>query len=675
MLGLALVLLSATAVDFGAEAVHYTSGSKVAILVDSAWVSTGKTHLTADSIVYFSGSRIIWAYGNCVLVIESDTMTGDSLAYNLELKDGVMWNGRAHVEKGWITGETMVKLGDDQILIKNGSFTTCDSVPPHYRFVTKRMKLENKEIGVVQPLVLTVHDLPVLYAPFWFFPLRKERHSGFLMPSVGYNTVDGKYLRRLRYYLVINNYSDATFGMDIIEKRGVKFDFQGVYRLYKRFNGEVNLSWANDIYTHRIRWSASGRHFQDFGHGWRLRGEGNFMSDREFNQDYSEQHTEWLKQDMRSFLSLSKRFSFASFNMSLNRYENLATGSGSYQAPSLSFNLFSKSFWRFNVSASSVFQRAGSFDSTTSTLRWGWRNNVQVSAQFKLLRYINFTPNIRFVSTVFDTNILGQGPFEVHGFSGGVTFSTVLYGMSLFGIGPIKRFRHTLRPSLSYRYSPDVPRDTLTAPFGQFSRLPSGIQQGGFSISNDFDARLKDGRIISLFSLIVTESYDLKRDKKPLNPIMLSAHSSPFKKLNLRAGLSIDPYTGKWSNASLNTGLSFSVGDPPIAPWDTLERRWSVSLFHTLSKISSEVKATQRMAVSISGYPTPKWKIQYRFNYNPETGKIVDQSLSLQRDLHCWAFSLRWSKLGDRANYDFRLWIKAMPDVELKKSLLELFLP
>ncbi len=670
-----LAVFSATTVHFGARHIVYNSAQKRAVLIDSAWVRTGGTVLLADSIDYFNASRIVRAYGHCVLVIDGDTMSGDSLAYNLNLKDGVMWNGRARVEKGWVTGKTMVKLGENQVLIKNGSFTTCDDTPPHYRFVSTRMKLENKEIGIVQPLVLTVHDLPVLYAPFWFFPLKKERHSGFLMPSVGYNTYDGKYLRRLRYYLVLNNYSDVTFGIDIIEKKGVKFDFEGVYRLYKKFNGQLNISWANDIYTHRIRWRVSGRHFQNFGHDWTLRGEGNFMSDRDFSQDYSEQHTEWLRQDMRSFLSLSRRFSFASFNLTVNRYENMATGAGSYQVPSFSFNLFNKTFGRFSLSGSSVFQRAGGFDSTSSWLRWGWRNSIHVSANFKLLRYFNLMPALDMVSTVFDTNRLGEGPFEVHGMTGRVTLSTVLYGMSLFGIGPIKRFRHTLRPSISYFYAPKIWRDTLTVPFGPFGRLSSDVSRGNIMISNDFDAKLRDGKTVNLMSLLLSESYDLNRDEKPLNPISVSASSSPFRSLSVRAGFSLDPYTLEWSNAYLSTSFSFSLPDPAIAEWDTTERRWSISLFHTLNKTSPEIKATQRVSVSISGQPTPKWKLRYSFNYDAATGRIVDQSLSLQRDLHCWAFSLTWSKLGERANYDFRLWIKALPDVELKKSLLELFLP
>ena len=672
---LLFVVLSIGSVEFGAAHLRYESKMRTVTLAGSAWVRTGDIQLFADSITYLSNYQIIYAHGNCTLIVRADTMTGDSLGYNLKTDDGVMWHGRAHVEKGWITGDALVKIGKDTILIKHGSFTTCDLVPPHYEFVADRMKLEGKELGIVQPLILKVHELPVFYAPFWFFPLRRDRHSGFLMPSIGYNSIDGKYIRRLRYYLVLNNYSDITFGMDIIEKRGPKFDVQAVYKLYKRFNGELNFSWADDYSVKRVRWSASGRHFQDFGHGWTLRANGNFASDRNFSQDYFEQHDQWLKQDMRSFVSLSKRFKFASMNVSFNRLEDMTNGSGNFQAPSVSFNLFNKTIWKFNISANSVFQRAGQFDTLSSSVRWAWRNRASVSSSIKLLRYFNFMPSVSFTSTVYDTNILGHGPFEVHGFTGSASISTVLYGISVFGIGPIKRFRHTLRPSIGFNYSEKEDKDSLTAPFGQFGRLPLPSKRGSYRISNDFDARLENGTVISLLSLDISGAYDLDKSEKPLTPISISLNSSPYRKLSIRGNVYVDPYSLDWSNASLSTGLSFSLNDPRIAEWDTTKRTWSVSMYHTLSKSSPERKAVQRVSVSISGKPTPNWSVKYSFNYNPETGKIVDQYLSLNRDLHCWAFSLRWSKLGERTNYDFRVWIKALPDVSIRKNLLQLFLP
>ncbi len=604
------VLFAINAVEFGASRVKYESQSRQVFLEDSAWVRTQSVELYADTILYFSANQIVRAYGHCILVVEGDTMSGDSLAYNLKLDDGAMWHGRAHIEKGWITGKTIVKLGKDTILIKDGSFTTCELVPPHYSFVSRRMKLENRKLGIVQPLILEVHQLPVFYAPFWFFPLRKDRHSGFLMPSVGYNTRDGKYIRRLRYYLVLSNYADMTFGVDLIEKRGPKFDVQTVYRLYKRFNGELNFSWADDIYMHRIRWSLSGHHYHDFGKGWTLRGNGNFVSDRNFSEDYSEEHTEWLKQEMRSFISLSKRFRVASFNVTMNRTDNLADGTTRFQAPNITFRLFNKTIWKVNISFNSDFRRAGFSDSTSSSLRWAWRNRANMSAQFKILRYFNLVPAINFVSTVFDTNILGQGPFEVHGFSSSVSLSTVLYGVSLFGIGPVRRFKHTLRPYISMSYIPEFPRDSLTAPMSGFGKLPAPAKNGGFGIRNEFDARLKNGRIVNIMSLNISGYYDLDKSYHPLTPLGISVNSSPYRNLSLRGGFYIDPYTFEWSNFSFNTGVSFGFRDPMLSVEDTVSRAWNIGIFHTISKPSPEVKASQRLAVSISGSPTPNWSVR-----------------------------------------------------------------
>jgi len=141
------------------------------ILIDSALVVKGNTTLKADSIVYKISSKLLFAFKNVILIVDKDTLRGDSLFYNLNTKQGISFNGRTHVEKGFLSGEKMYKVTDSILHIENGRFTTCDLEPPHYFFYSKEMKVIRGDMAIVRPLILYIHDLPVFYVPFWFFPV------------------------------------------------------------------------------------------------------------------------------------------------------------------------------------------------------------------------------------------------------------------------------------------------------------------------------------------------------------------------------------------------------------------------------------------------------------------------------------------------------------------------
>ena len=675
MNGLFLLISIVDTVWFGAVHLSYSTATDLAILRDSAWVKTGDVRLFADSVFYWKRDEIVRAYGHTVLIVGNDTIVGESLAYNLHEEEGVMWHGRTSTEKGWLNGQEIYRTSDGTILVKNGAFTTCELIPPHYCFASKRMKLINEEMAVVSPIILKIHDLPVFFAPFWFFPVKKIRKSGFLMPHFGYNTFDGKYFRNLSYYLVLNNYSDMTFGMDIIEKKGLRFNGEFVYRLYKRFDGRIDFSVAHEFQTGMRRWSFNGHHFHDIGKGWMLRATGSFLSDQNYVQDYAEEHTEWIKQDLHSYLSLSKRFKFASTSITFDRYQRLVESRITETSPSLAFNLFSFRLWKFNLSGSSYFLRSVSVDSLSRSERWAMRNQFNLSGNFHLLRYLNLSPNLNFVSTVYDTNAQGEGPVEVHVPTVSLRLSTALYGRSLFGIGPVAEFRHTLRPSISYSYTPEVDQSNL-APFGRFGMIPP-VQRGGISVANLFEAKMDDGRKIALLEANFSTSYDSRRqDERKFSNISVNLRVLPSVRLfSSRASFSYDPYDREWANLSVYTNLFVSFPDLKMGDWDTTSRSWRITLSHSYSKSSPSAKPRQRLAISLSGKPTPNWTVSYQIHYDMDTHEVIDQSLNLQRNLHCWAFNFRWSKFGDRINYDFRLWIKALPDVEIKKGLLELFLP
>jgi Organic solvent tolerance protein OstA len=193
------------------------------VLYDSAYIRTSEgVELYADTVRYWKELNVIEARGKFLLKDRESQTTGEYLKYNINTGTGIAKKSRTFIEKGWVEGEVVYKTSENSVYVEDGSFTTCELERPHYRFVSHRMRVLRKDLAVVRPLIFYIMDLPIVALPFWFLPVGKERSSGFLPPSVGVSSQDGKYIRGLSFYLVINNYQDITFAADIIERRGVR---------------------------------------------------------------------------------------------------------------------------------------------------------------------------------------------------------------------------------------------------------------------------------------------------------------------------------------------------------------------------------------------------------------------------------------------------------------------
>jgi lipopolysaccharide assembly outer membrane protein LptD (OstA) len=673
-----LLVNAAPDVEFSAKRALFLEGEARVILVDSARVRYGNTVLEADSIEFHRREGLLLAYRDPLLILSGDSLTGDSLRYRTDTEQGISFGGRTHVEEGWITGRRMFRVSDDVLHIEDGTFTTCDEDPPHYWFSSRRIKVIRDDMAYVAPIVLNIRGIPVMAAPFWLFPLKKGRKSGLLTPRFGYNSSDGTYFRNIAYYLVINNFMDLTLSGDFIEKRGPRVGLEFVYNLFKTFEGNVAYTLAQELDPNRRRWSLFGSHLQHLGRNTSLRGQANFVSDVLYVEEYSEEKTEWLKSEMRSYLNLSHRWSFASLDATLDETRDLTRETRSAKLPDLKLNLFSFSLGLLRLSGQSRATRvlSGTLDSTES--RYAWDNSLNASAQLRLLQYLQVQPSLTVRSTVFDRDEAGNENVRRDIYTASAALSTVIYGLSDFGLGPFERFRHTLKPEMGLSYTPEVDQDHLDT-FGGFGRV-GAQKRARFSLSNTFEGKTPSGSKLTLLTADGSLSYDMRAEEEPFSPLSLSFEALRELPVHSRLSVTQDLYDTDQRTFNLVTQLSLTLGGIEEEIEDTLMdleesevlRPWKLSLSHSYLKSGTE---RQRLSGRISGQPTRHWRIEYDFTLDLDEQRLIDQSLILSRDLHCWAASLRWSKFGDVFQYDFKIWIKGLPDVKIQRSFFEAFLP
>jgi LPS-assembly protein len=180
--------------------------------------------------------------------------SADSMRMNMENETGELQNGDLFLEQGHISmsGRRLEKFGGQTYHIDDGFFTTClcESGAPEWKFSAEQIDLALEGTGTIKNGYFYIMDVPVLYIPYGYFPLRSERQTGFLFPNVGTSSKDGfRYLQP--FFWAISKSSDATLSLDVETRTriGVIGEFRTMFDRNSDFKLEssyFNETWRTD---------------------------------------------------------------------------------------------------------------------------------------------------------------------------------------------------------------------------------------------------------------------------------------------------------------------------------------------------------------------------------------------------------------------------------------------
>jgi LPS-assembly protein len=218
--------------------------------------------LTADYVRYNHETQHALARGNVVLTVGQDILSGSEL--NIDLENQVGWIKNAHLflkENNFhITGNKIEKTGENTYRIDSATFTTCDGPAPSWKISGKDVKIKANGSGSAKNTVLWARKMPVLYSPYFYYPARNDRQSGFLMPEFGETGRQG-YLYNQPFFWAISESADATFYANYMSNRGVKPGAEFRYILNERSQGTFMLDGFKDSKT-----DDGGKSSNDYGY-------------------------------------------------------------------------------------------------------------------------------------------------------------------------------------------------------------------------------------------------------------------------------------------------------------------------------------------------------------------------------------------------------------------------
>ncbi|MBE0598905.1 MAG: LPS-assembly protein LptD, partial [Desulfuromonadales bacterium] len=297
----------AAAVDLDADELDYDRATDSWSARGEVRLQKGELTLLADRIRFHPTSGEAEAAGAVRVSGPEGDLRGEGLLLNVESGAGRVVDGHLLVREGnyHIAGELIERFSEQRYRIRGGTFTTCDAEPPAWKFSARQLDVTVGGYARARHVFFYIHDIPVLYTPFLAYPVKTERESGFLMPRIGSSNTRG-FQFSLAWYQVIDRHLDATFSLDYLSRLGIGKGAEYRYILGQESEGISHLYHVTGLAEGSDRWAFDWQHAGPLPGEVRLVADVEYVSSRDYYEDFGVEVGEYNKDQAQSVLALSR---------------------------------------------------------------------------------------------------------------------------------------------------------------------------------------------------------------------------------------------------------------------------------------------------------------------------------------------------------------------------------
>jgi LPS-assembly protein len=251
--------------------------SNVKIKADEALLNRQTQTLNATGNINFQDNNITVSGEKVQLNRISNELLIEKSFYQLNKMQG---HGKA--EKIGINEKTGINLIES-------SFTSCPVEDEVWRIQASNIEITpDQSRGVVKHARFYIKDLPVLYLPYFSFPVNDQKQSGILYPILGSNSSTGISIEQPVYWNIAPNY-DLTFSPRFMAERGLQLKTEFRY-LTEKHTGQVNIEYLPndqdlDLDLDTDRYFYRFVHSGQIGKNWRINADINGLSDDNYIVD------------------------------------------------------------------------------------------------------------------------------------------------------------------------------------------------------------------------------------------------------------------------------------------------------------------------------------------------------------------------------------------------------
>ena len=225
--------------------------------------------LKANIIDYNKGTGVMDAQINARLIRDGNVISGTGILYKAEDGTATVDQPNFWIDNGGAgVGSWADVYNKNQMSLTDVTYSGCPCPQPSWYIETEKLDLDFLENeGVARNGVLYFKDVPILASPYLSFPIKKERKSGFLLPTFGATSKTGVDFTQPYYFNIAPN-MDMTAQLRAMSKRGLQIGDEFRY-MGEKYTGMMAGTYLNrDIQTGTDRWMFTANHFQSLGNGF-----------------------------------------------------------------------------------------------------------------------------------------------------------------------------------------------------------------------------------------------------------------------------------------------------------------------------------------------------------------------------------------------------------------------
>lgn len=650
----------------GDVVVYYTGGS-----------------LQADSVVLKKDTDILYATGRVILKNNQDILEGDRVTFNVKTKTGVVDEGKMFAAQNhvFVRGSQFEKSGEATYRIEDAVATTCDGTDPAWSIRGKELNVTIDGYGTVKHGAFYAGKVPLFYLPYFIFPVKTTRQTGFLLPYLGYSKNKNGVDIELPFYWAISEDMDATFYQRYMSKRGFREGAEFRYTFAPGVSGvmygdflrdslrinETNGPFSRDWDTNRNRWSFYVQHESSFDNGYYLRADIARVSDRWYFKDFSSPNyyrehydhgqmnpfrkvtfeadastrelesriravKDWSLYNLTALARYTDDFSVTSNAHTLQQYPEITLTAINQAIPysPLRFEFLSS----YNNYYRAEGQKGSLFDVHPSLM-------VPVS----LGPYAQFTPRFEWLGSFWSSGGEDVPHVDKNGLRSGYLVGGLLTSdiQRTYHIGgkSLEKIRHGIRTELGYTYA-DSNKDWINTPdYASLFEEQNGIT---YALINTLMAKWiteKTGtEYREMMRLKVYQTYRLDPDRynmasspynndNHLSPVGIEWDFRPLPYVTLRNRSMYDIDGGDWLRSNSDLVLTTPRGD-------------SASIgYHYTKDLIEEINLSLRARI------TQAFDMEVVIKRNELSSRTVEQSYAINYYQQCWGLRIGYSDTAD----------------------------
>jgi LPS-assembly protein len=706
-----------------ADEVSYDQLEKRYTAKGNAEISKLNRKLSADLIRFNHDTMRAVADGHVVMTVGTDVLLGERLEIDLNTETGTLYKGKIFLSENhfYISGETIAKVSADAYAVEQAQLTTCDGDKPAWRVTARKLEVKEDGSGKARHAALWARNLPFGYTPYFRFPARSRRKTGFLAPLAGYSDRKGWDYEQ-PFFWAISDSQDATFYGHYMSKRGLKVGAEYRYTLSPRSQGVLMADYLNDRKTedeltssstfgfegdsyqrtNRDRYWLRGKIDQQLPYDITTHIDLDIVSDPDYLAEFKDGLSgytatrgffrRFMGRDIDPYddiervnrLNLNRLWSTSSFNggihlldNSLIRQQDLANPTVQ-RVPYLRWDtiqqpLFSSPLWTTFDSEYTHFYREDG-DS-------GHRIDIypRLWLPFQMQPYLFLEPSLGYRGTVWynqDSDPNGPGANQgdeivtrgIVDFR--IDFSTQLDRVYQTRVASIDRIRHWFRPQVLFEYIPDQDQEDLPL-FDDLDRI-SPRNRITYGLTNTFTYR--------------------RRSARPRSPKVKGLNDKPspsfvyheFCRIDLGQSYDIEEYADEdGENADRPFSPIFArleikpeqyIQLKATSEWSIYDRRFiSNNLSMGLNDwrgdtLGVEYRYTrdsiETMVISAAVNLTAGIRLRGMHERNIRDGNEIQTGLGLLYKTQCWSFDGGYKQEGDERKFQFMITLHGLGSVK-----------